>query len=149
MNLIETLLATVVVTMSAAASLQLWGLAAVATAKHDRLQGLMDQVDAELMAVDLRLRQEARAVASPQDCEDAAQHLLHLALAMPAGGDVLRQVEQGGEAHQQVVVTVGAEELDQPRRRLYSPAALNLCGGVVEAEEEQAGGAGGEADGEE
>jgi hypothetical protein len=93
MNLIETLLATVVVSMSAAASLQLWGLAAVATAKHDRLQDLMDQVDAELMAVDLRLRQEARAVAIPQDCADAAQQLIHLALAMPAGW---RRASAGG-----------------------------------------------------
>lgn len=146
--MIETLLATVVVSMAAAASLQLWGLAAVATAKHDRLQDLMDAVDAELMAVDLRLRQEARAVAIPQDCADAAQQLIQLAIAMPTGSGVLRQVEQGGETHQQVVVTVGAEELDPPRRRLYSPAALNLCGGVVESEEEHGGAAGGGADGE-
>ena len=143
MNLMETLLATAVLSISAAASLQLWGLAAVATAKHERLEKLMDAVDAELMAVDLRLRQEGRPLAIPQGCEDAAHQLIQLAIAVPTTGGVFRQVRRGGETHEQVVVTVGARELAPPRQRLYSPAALNLCGGVVNSEQERGGAAGG------
>lgn len=144
MNLVETLLATVVFTASAAASLQLWGLAAVATARHDRLQDLVDRADAELMAVDLRLRRQARAEAAPLDCVAAAEQLV--ALALPASTDdaVSRQVALGGEGNAQVVVTVLVQELDQPRRRLYSPAAMNLCGGVPDEAETE----GGEGDGE-
>ena len=64
------------------------------------------RLDAELMAVDLRLRRQARAEAAPLDCVAAAEQLV--ALALPASTDdaVSRQVELGGEANQQVVVTV-------------------------------------------
>lgn len=125
MNLLEGMLATLVFCGSASASLQIWGLAAVATARHDQRRSLMDRLDAELLQTDRRLRREAAAILPTQDCGAAADALVARAATLPLPGGLQRQVVR---ADRWVVLSVGTVGGDPPRRRLYSPSALNLCG---------------------
>ncbi|MCX5947616.1 MAG: hypothetical protein NTY67_05340 [Cyanobacteria bacterium] len=126
MTLIETVMASLVFSLSAAASLHLLELASVSVLAQEQHQQRSDQLESELVAFEGRLRQQLRQMAPMADCQLVAGRWL-LALQSPAPGRGLRQelsLSASGEALQLRLAVAG---LSQTRQRAYHPAAFGLC----------------------
>jgi hypothetical protein len=134
MTLIEQLTASVVFVTAAAASLQVWALAAGATATDAHWQQRLSALDAELMAVEGRLRSQAPLEPA---CSVAAERLRGAAEAQPPLTGVVRSLELLPAASAtpllqvRLAMPVAARGLEAERVRLYSPAALGLCGAAA------------------
>ncbi|MFN5695899.1 MAG: hypothetical protein ACK486_02560 [Cyanobacteriota bacterium] len=137
MTLIEQLTASVVFVTAAAASLQVWALAAGATATDAHRQQRLSAHDAELMAVEGRLRSQAQLGPLEPDCSVAAERLRGAAEAQPPLTGVVRSLELLPAASAtpllqvRLAMPVAARGLEAERVRLYSPAALGLCGAAA------------------
>jgi hypothetical protein len=140
MSIAELLTGSVVFSLSAGASLQLWALASAATLQQERLQQRMDQADAALISADVALRRFAAAAsvgggagARGGDCGEVADRLAQELAAMPAAPGLERQLQRPG-AGDRVLLSLVVEGLTVPRQRLLVPAALGLCGTPTAAE---------------
>ena len=129
MTIGETMVAACLFLASRAGSLQVWGVSASVAVAEEKRQEWREQVEAELMASEVRLRRHGEAMAPIADCGDRG-HALGIALAahpLPAG--LRRQVTTTEDGL--VQVEVAANDLAEPARvRLWSPAAFGLCGGI-------------------
>ena len=136
MTLIEQLTASVVFVAASAASLQVWALAAGATATETRWQQQLGALDAELMAVEGRLRSQAAGGLLEPDCLVAAERLLSAAEAQPPAAAVMRSLQllpapAPPLLEVRLAMPGAAGGLQAERVRLYSPAALGLCGATA------------------
>jgi len=128
MTLLESVVASLLFASVATASLGIWSLGLTAEASRAAKERSLDRIDAELNAVDLRLRTAGTAATPGGDCSTAQQTLVAAVESVPAAEGVVRQVaaDGGGEG---VWVSVAAEGRPADRRRWFSPAALGMCGG--------------------
>ena len=130
MTIAESLVAASLFLGALAGSLQVWGVSASAALAEEARQALRDRVEVELMASEARLRRFEAASPALVDCSTVAQLLARSLAAYPQPAGLRRQVSATAEGL--VQVEVAAEQLAEPmRRRLWSPAALGLCGAVA------------------
>ena len=131
MTISELLVASLLLSGSVAASSQLQVTVVAAGMAEEQRQELRERVEAELNGIESRLAQlAAPAAAGPSpapSCDAWVTHWLHDLRLIPAEGGLRRRQEVLQEAAL-LQVEVDAEGLDEPRRRLYSPAAFGLCG---------------------
>lgn len=131
MTLSELLVASLLLSGSVAASSQLQVTVVEAGMAEEQRQELRERVEAELNGIESRLAQQAALAAegpSPApSCDAWVATWLHDLRLIPAEGGLQRRQEVLQEAAL-LEVEVDAEGLDEPRRRLYSPAAFGLCG---------------------
>jgi|694.fasta_scaffold02864_21 hypothetical protein len=131
MTLSELLVASLLLSGCVAASSQLQVTVVATGMAEEQRQELRELVDAELNGIESRLAQQAASVAEgplpAPSCDAWVAHWLQDLRLIPAEGGLQRsqQVLRDGALLQ---VEVDAEGLDEPRRRLYSPAAFGLCG---------------------
>jgi len=126
MSLIETVMASLVFSLSAAASLHLLDLVSSSELALQKRQQQVDQLEAGLVAFESQLRSAIRLAVPTGDCNRAAgQLLLALQASEPSPG--LRRdltVVAAGEVLQLRLVVDG---LGQTRQRDYHPGAFGLC----------------------
>ena len=126
MTLTETMMASLVFSLTAAASLRILSLVSVSLVELEKRQQRIDQLEAGLVAFESQLRSEIHQAAPIGDCYQAASRLLLvLQSSMPLPG--LHQdlaLLSSGEALQ---LRLAVDGLNQTRQRLYYPAALGLC----------------------
>lgn len=122
MNLVEVLVAAVVVAGASCGSAQVLGMGSRWSLQAEQRQARLEQQEASMVAAEAAVRRLAEAAPQAGDCGAAADELATaLEQAGGAGRQVLRQEER-------VLVEVAGEGDEPPRRRLFSPAALGLCG---------------------
>lgn len=128
MTLVESVVASLLFASVATASAGIWSLGLMAETHRTAQERSLDRIDAELNAVDVRVRAEGAAPAAGGDCATAVHALVARVEALPVGEGVVRQVvpDDAGEG---VWVKVAVEGQPEDRRRWFSPAALGLCGG--------------------
>jgi hypothetical protein len=129
MTILESLVAAVLFSASAGVSAQILGIASASSVHHGRIEALVDRQEAEMQLIDQQFRRLRQPVPLPQDCGTASEWLRTLIEAMPVAEAISRRIEPSGDGDH-VLVELGVEGRPIPRRRLYSPAALNLCGGA-------------------
>lgn len=131
MSLMEPLMASLVFLGSAAAAAQLWVLALGASHVEGERQQRLDRLDAELVVLGSWLRRQAATTGSSGDCTAVAarlaQELPQPEAAGPSAEFHLRAdgVTSPGLLEVELTSAAGPEA----RRRLFSVAALGLCGG--------------------
>jgi hypothetical protein len=126
MSLIETVMASLVFSLTAAASLHLLDLVSSSELALQKRQQQVDQLEAGLVAFESQLRSSVRQAVPTGDCNRAAGMLL-LALQASAPSPGLRRdltVVAAGEVLQ---LRLAVDGLGQIRQRDYHPAALGLC----------------------
>lgn len=128
MTLLESVVASLLFASVATASLGIWSLGLTAEASRSAQERSLDLIDAELNAVDLRLRTMGSAAPAAGPCTTGVLTMVAAVESVPAGEGVVRQVAADG-AGEGVWVTVAAEGRPADRRRWFSPAALGFCGG--------------------
>ena len=127
MTISESLVAACLVLGAMAGSLQVWGVTATTAVAEEGRQERREQVEAELMASEARLRSYGEALPPLSDCGLQAQALAVALAAHPLRQGLRRQVSIREDGL--VGVAVEAEGLAaSTRRRLWSVAALGLCG---------------------
>jgi hypothetical protein len=124
MNLVEILVASVILVISSSCSLQLWASSTSSAALSEQHQHQLGQLEIALLASQARL---AALAAQPvaADCADAASWLVAHLQAQPLGEGLSREVS--AEPGALVRVRISAPEVGE-RRRWLSPAAYGLCG---------------------
>jgi len=124
MNLVETLVASVILVISSSCSLQLWASSSSSAAVAEQRQHLLGQLEIALLGSQARLTAlAAEPVAT--DCADAARWLAVHLQSQPLAAGLSRVVS--AEPGALVRVQVSAAEVGQ-RQRWLSPAAYGLCG---------------------
>lgn len=130
MTLAEVLVASALLFGCLSGSLQLWALTVGESQAEERRQLLRERVEAELMANEARLRWHSRGGSLSSDCAAQAGSLQSALATYPVPEGLrreLRAVEQG----QLLELSVDADDLQEPRRRLWSPAAFGLCAAIA------------------
>ena len=124
MNLVETLVAAVILVVSSSCSLQLWASSTSSAAAAEQRQQQLGQLEIALLGSQARLTaMAAEPVAA--DCADAARWLVAHLQSLPLGAGLSRVVS--AEPGALVRVQITAAEVGQ-RQRWLSPAAYGLCG---------------------
>lgn len=130
MTISESLVAACLFLGSMAGALQLWGVAASSALAEEARQERRQQVEAELMASEPRLRGHGQRLSPQSDCAIQARLLAEALAAHPLPEGLRRQVSVREEGL--VAVAVQAEGLaEAARQRLWSPAAFGLCGSAA------------------
>lgn len=134
MNLIETLVAAMILAISSSFSLQLWASSTTSAESAEQRQHQLGQLEIALMGSQSRLTAlAAQPVAS--DCAAAASWLVGHLQSQPLGAGLSREVSaEPGAAL--VRVRISAPEVGE-RQRWLSPAAYGLCGPIESTTEEQ------------
>ena len=132
MTLLESVVASLLFATVATASLGIWSLGLTAEVRRAAQERSLDRIDAELNAVDLRLRAEGAQSPAGGDCASALHTLEAMVEAIPAGEGVEREVVPDG-AGEGVWVRVAVAGQAEDRRRWFSPAALGFCSGGADA----------------
>ena len=126
MTLSETVMASLVFSLTAAASVHVLDLVSMSVLELEKRQQRADQLEAGLVTFEGLLRSESHQAAPMADCGQAAGRLLLvLQSTLPPQG--LRRdlsLEPSGEALQ---LTLAVDGLRQTRQRTYHPAAFGLC----------------------
>lgn len=124
MNLVETLVAALILVISSSCSLQLWASSTRAVAEAEQRQHQLGQLDNALLGSQARLTAlAAEPVAT--DCAEAARWLAAHLQSQPLAAGLSRvvSIESGALVRVQLhAVEVGA------RQRWFSPVAYGLCG---------------------
>jgi hypothetical protein len=126
MNLLEVVLASALFAGSACGSARICALATASVAQDEHDQQLLERSDAALAVVEATLRQQPRPPLPLANCPLETQRLAAVVGLLPVPAGLSRRLGQS-EAGTQLLVTVLAAGLGEPRTRLYSPAALGLC----------------------
>lgn len=129
MTLSELLAASLLLSGCVAASSQLKVSVLAAGMAEEQRQELRERVEAELNGIESLLAQQAAGSAAEPEPSCAAwltRWREELQLLAAEGGLQRRQEVLQEEALLQV--EVDAAGLEEPRRRMYSPAAYGLCG---------------------
>jgi hypothetical protein len=126
MTLTEVVMASGLLLGCLSGSLQLWGLVVEAGQAEERRQLLRERVEGELMANEARLRFHSRGRSPSADCAAHTPSLQSALADYPIPGGLRRQLVSL-EAGQLLQVRVDADDLAEPRQRLWSPAAFGLC----------------------
>ena len=133
MNLVEILVASVILVISSSCSLQLWASSTNSAEQAERRQHQLGQLEIALLASQARLAAlAAQPVAS--DCVDAASWLVAHLQSQPLGEGLSREVS--AEPGALVRVRISAPEVGE-RQRWLSPAAYGLWGPTEPITEEQ------------
>ena len=134
MNLVEILVALVILVTSSSCSLQLWASSARSAEQAERSQHQLGQLEIALLGSQARLAAlAAKPVAS--DCAGAASWLVGHLQSQPLVAGLSREVSaEPGAAL--VRVRISAPEVGE-RQRWLSPAAYGLCGPTEPITEEQ------------
>ncbi len=126
MTLTETVMASLVFSLTAASSLHLLELVSKSVMELEKRQQRSDQLEAGLVAFEGLLRSESHQSTPMGDCSEAAGRLLLvLQSRLPVQG--LRpelSLVPSGDALQ---LRLAIEGLSQTRQRTYHPAAFGLC----------------------
>ena len=127
MNLVEILVASVILVISSSCSLQLWASSTNSAEQAERRQHQLGQLEIALLGSQARLAALAALAAQPvaSDCADAASWLVGHLQSQPLGAGLSREVS--AEPGALVRVRISAPEVGE-RRRWLSPAAYGLCG---------------------
>jgi Tfp pilus assembly protein PilV len=124
MNLVETLVASVILVISSSCSLQLWASSTSSAAVAEQRQHQLGQLEIALLGSQARLTaMAAEPVAA--DCADAARWLAAHLQSQPLGAGLSRVVSAEPGALVRVQITAAAVG---QRQRWLSPAAYGLCG---------------------
>ena len=126
MTISEALVSACLFLAAFAGSLQVWGLTAALAVAEEKRQERREQVEAELVASEARLRVHTRRMEASSDCPAQALALREALALQPAAAGLERRLAslEGGL----VEITVVAEGLGEPpRQRLWSAAAFGLC----------------------
>ena len=126
MSLTEVLVASCLLLGALSGSLQLWAFAVGMGSIEERRQLLREQVEAELIGSEARLRRLSRALSPSGDCQAQGRALQAALDAHPMPEGLRRQLRLQEEGLL-LEVSVDAEGLGEPRQRLWSPAAFGLC----------------------
>lgn len=134
MNLIETLVASMILAISSSFSLQLWASSTTSAEAAEQRQHQLGQLEIALLGSQARLAAlAAQPVAS--DCAGAASWLVGHLQSQPLGAGLSREVSaEPGAAL--VRVRISAPEVGE-RQRWLSPAAYGLCGPTEPIKEEE------------
>jgi len=133
MNLVETLVASVILALASSCSLQLWASSTSSAAAVEQRQHQLGQLEIALLGSQARLEAlAAEPVAA--DCADAAHWLTTHLQSQPLAAGLTRVVS--AEPAALVRVQISAGEVGQ-RQRWFSPAAYGLCGPTAPTTEEQ------------
>ncbi len=126
MTLTETVVASLVFSLTAAASVHLLNLVSVSVLDLERRQQRLDQLEAGLVASESLLRSESRQMAPVGDCSQAAARLLAILQSSSPKSGWSRDLSltASGEMLQLRLAVAG---LAQTRQRIYHPAAFGLC----------------------
>lgn len=127
MTLKETVTASLVFSLAAAASLQLLDRVSASVLELERRQQRSDLLEAEMVAFESVLRSEVRQTTPMATCELAAgRWLLVLQATTPAAPELRKELSlvPSGDALQ---LRLAVEGLTQTRQRIYHPAAFGLC----------------------
>lgn len=126
MTLTETVMASLVFSLTATASLHLLDLVSLSVLELEKRQQRLDQLEAGLVAFEAQVRSESHQTPPMGDCSQAAnQLLLVLQSRLPAPG--LRRdlsLDTSGEGLQ---LRLAVDGLSQSRQRSYRAAAFGLC----------------------
>jgi hypothetical protein len=125
-NLIEVLMATLLFSVSAGSSLQIWSLISVGMVQEERRQVLADRLESELAALEATLRLQSRQALQPPPCGNAATSVQALLSSRPSAEGVQRRLTLL-PANDGLVLELAIEGLPVRRQRLLLPAALGLC----------------------
>jgi type II secretory pathway component PulJ len=130
MNLLEVLVAAVVVAGASCGSAQVLGMGSRWSLQAEQRQQRLERQEAAMVAAEAAVRRLAEAAPRAGACGAAAAELA-AALEQPSGesGDEAGPTRQVVQEEEQVLLEVAGEGDEPPRRRLFSPAALGLCGG--------------------
>jgi hypothetical protein len=127
MSLVELLLATGLLLGSSAASLGVWSQVSATLMEHREELVHLESLEAEIQAVEARLRHSHLDPFGPQrSCEEQLQHLVARLENQPPRAGVVRTLELSSGAE---ILLIRLRAGDQERRRLYSPSAFGGCGG--------------------
>ena len=124
MNLVETLVASLILVISSSCSLQLWASSTSSAAAAEQRQHQFGQVEIALLGSQARLAALADEPVAT-DCADAAHWLAAHLQSQPLAAGLSRVVI--AEPGALVRVQVSAAEVGQ-RQRWFSPAVYGLCG---------------------
>jgi len=124
MNLVECLVASVILVGASSCSLQLWASSSSAAKQAEQRQHQLGQLEIGLLASQARLAALAAQPVST-DCADAARWLAAHLQSQPLAAGLTRDVS--AETGALVRVQIRAAEVGQ-RQRWFSPAAYGLCG---------------------
>ena len=133
MNLVETLVASVILALASSCSLQLWASSTSSAAAVEQRQHQLGQLEIALLGSQARLEALA-AEPVAVDCADAAHWLTTHLQSQPLAAGLTRVVS--AEPAALVRVQISAGEVGQ-RQRWFSPAAYGLCGPTAPTTEEQ------------
>lgn len=133
----ELLTASGLLLAAASTSLRLNSTATSALAAAEQRLQDVDRLDAELVLVEQQLRGLAATLAptsgagaEPIDaCAMRARELLPRLATSPAAPGLARQVEERSGPGGLLAVELRSEATDLTRQRIYSLAAMGLCGG--------------------
>ncbi len=126
MSLMEVTVASCLLLGALSGSLQLWASAVGMGSSEERRQLLRERVEAELIGSEARLRFHSRALHPSADCLAQGRSLQAALAAYPLPEGLRRQLRLQDEGPL-LEVSVDAEGLQEPRQRLWSPAAFGLC----------------------
>jgi hypothetical protein len=139
MTMTELLTASGLVLAAAATSLRLNSTATSALAAAEQRLQDVDRLDAELVLVEQQLRglaatlaptSGASAGAEPLDaCAMKTRELLPRLATSPAAPGLAKQVEERSGPGGLLAVELRSEATELTRQRIYSLAAMGLCGG--------------------
>jgi hypothetical protein len=138
MSLLENVVAALLFSAVAGVSLGIWSLGLSAEAQRAERERSGDRIDADLTALEVRLRAGAAALPPAGDCASASQQLGALADQQPPASGLWRQLRvTAPDPGLEVTVglsdggpgSAGQSSGAAPRQRWFSPAALGLCGG--------------------
>jgi len=126
MNLVEVMIASLIVVASSAGSLQVWTQMMQSIRQQDQLQRVSDQLDAELVSIEATLRRLRLSMAGPPVCGQSAPILQGLLASSSQTSEIVREVSLV-PSDDVVQVVLSAEGHPWKRQRLIRPAALGLC----------------------
>lgn len=126
MNLIEVLMAALLVSLSAGSSLRIWSLIAMGVTQEERRQLLADRLEGELAALEASLRLQSRQSPQPPPCGNSAATLQTLLSSRPSAEGVERRLTLL-PADDGLLLELAIDGLPLRRQRLLLPAALGLC----------------------
>ena len=137
MTMTELLTAATLLLTATSTSLQLNSSAATALAAVERRLQDVDRLDTELVLVERQLRDLASSLpqasnpgGDPSDaCAIKARSLQERLQALPAIPGLARQVEERSGPGGLLAVELRSEASNLARQRIFSLAALGLCGG--------------------
>jgi len=126
MNLVEVMIASLIVVASSAGSLQVWTQMMQSIRQQDQLQRVSDQLDADLVSIEGNLRRLRLSLANPPFCGQSAPVLQGLLASSSQTSGIVREVSVV-PADDVVQVVLSAEGHPWKRQRQFRPAALGLC----------------------